>query len=41
MVTMGGLVVVGVITLLLRIVLDLIVVKLDPRIQLEKVVVRA
>lgn len=40
-VTMGGLVVVGVITLLLRIVLDLIVVKLDPRIKLEKVVVRA
>ncbi|MGH8957989.1 MAG: ABC transporter permease, partial [Acidimicrobiia bacterium] len=40
-VTMGGLVVVGVITLLLRIVLDLMVVKLDPRVQLEKVVVRA
>jgi peptide/nickel transport system permease protein len=40
-VTMGGLVVVGVITLLLRIVLDLLVVKLDPRVQLEKVVVRA
>ena len=40
-VTMGGLVVVGVITLFLRIVLDLLVVKLDPRVQLEKVVVRA
>jgi peptide/nickel transport system permease protein len=40
-VVMGGLVVVGVITLLLRIALDLAVAKLDPRVQLEKVIVRA
>jgi peptide/nickel transport system permease protein len=39
--TMGGLVLVGVITLVLRIALDLLVVRLDPRVHLEKVVVRA
>ena len=39
-VILGGLVFVGVITLILRIVLDLTVAVLDPRIKLEKVVVR-
>ena len=34
--TLGGLVVVGVITLLLRIALDLTVATIDPRVQLEK-----
>lgn len=38
---MGGLVFVGVITLVLRIILDLTVAKLDPRVKLEKVVVHA
>lgn len=38
--TLGGLVVVGVITLLLRIGLDLGVATIDPRVQLEKVRVR-
>ena len=36
LVTLGGLVVVGVITLLLRIALDLTVATIDPRVQLEK-----
>jgi ABC-type dipeptide/oligopeptide/nickel transport system permease component len=40
-VVMGGLVAIGLLTLLLRIGLDLAVAKLDPRVQLEKVVVRA
>lgn len=40
-VVMGGLVVVGVLTLLLRIVLDLAAATIDPRVQLEQVVVRA
>ncbi len=40
-VVMGGLVVVGVLTLLLRIGLDLAAATIDPRVQFEKVVVRA
>jgi len=40
-VVMGGLVIVGVLTLLLRIGLDLAVATIDPRVQLEKVIVRA
>jgi ABC-type dipeptide/oligopeptide/nickel transport system permease component len=38
--TLGGLVVVGIITLLLRIGLDLAVATIDPRVQLEKTRVR-
>jgi ABC-type dipeptide/oligopeptide/nickel transport system permease component len=34
--TMGGLVIVGILTLLLRIGLDLTVASIDPRVQLEK-----
>ena len=40
-VVLGGLVFVGIITLILRIALDLTVALLDPRVKLEKVVVRA